>query len=74
MQTEFQLKQQIWQLPQANDDYQVSRTIAASCPSFMADDEDEQVDDVVRSCVNCAYRRWLIDAIECRYLLKCHSA
>ncbi len=68
MQTEFQFKQQIWLLSLESDDYHVSRAIAATCPSFIGDDEDEQVDDIVRSCVNCAYRRWLVNAIECRYL------
>ncbi|MCG9697949.1 hypothetical protein [Shewanella sp. Isolate11] len=68
MQTQFQLKQQRWLLTIVAEDYRASRSIAANCPHFVGDDEDEQVDDVTRSCVNCAYRRWLTDGIECTAL------
>ncbi|QYJ86057.1 hypothetical protein K0I73_18200 [Shewanella mesophila] len=68
MQTWFSFRDQRWQLPVEDDDYYLSRQAAKSCASFIADDEDEQVDDVELSCVNCANRRWLINAIECTVL------
>ncbi|USD37376.1 hypothetical protein [Ferrimonas sp. SCSIO 43195] len=42
-----------------------SRMAARECRWFIADDEDEQVDDTLRSCVNCAYRRWLQEGYHC---------
>ncbi|QYJ93665.1 hypothetical protein [Shewanella spartinae] len=68
MQQAFELRQGRWQLTLAEEDYSTSRQLAAGCDGFIADDEDEQVDDIERSCVNCARRRWLIDAIECTFL------
>lgn len=68
MQTWFSFKDQRWQLPIEDDNYNVSRVAAKSCVSFIPDDEDEQVDDVACSCVNCANRRWLVNAIECTVL------
>ncbi|BDY06841.1 hypothetical protein [Ferrimonas sp. YFM] len=42
-----------------------SRFRAQQCRRFQPDDEDEQVDDQLRSCVNCAYRRWLASGYLC---------
>lgn len=64
----FSLHQGRWQLAVEGDNYQAARHIAAQCQHFIADDEDEQVDDQLRSCVNCARRRWLVGAIECTAL------
>ncbi|WP_037470473.1 hypothetical protein [Shewanella waksmanii] len=50
------------------NDLSASRDIAACCHYFDADDEDEQVDDVAISCVNCAFRRWLAQGVECMKL------
>ncbi|SDI36364.1 hypothetical protein SAMN04488540_101199 [Ferrimonas sediminum] len=47
-----------------------SRMTARECRWFIADDEDEQVDDTLRSCVNCAYRRWLQQGYRCVHPLK----
>ncbi|WP_394202725.1 hypothetical protein [Shewanella waksmanii] len=48
-----------------DSDLQASQHMAQQCQNFMEDDEDEQVDDQVTSCVNCAFRRWLATGIEC---------
>jgi hypothetical protein len=42
-----------------------ARTQALQCRYFAEDDEDEQVDDVPRSCYNCAYRRWTSTSFQC---------
>lgn len=47
-----------------------ARTAALECSSFCEDDEDEQVDDNLISCFNCAYRRWLRESFECIALFK----
>ena len=49
------------------DNYPQSRIAANICSFFVEDDEDEQIDNVVRSCYNCAYRRWLINSFECKH-------
>ncbi|GAA4899364.1 hypothetical protein [Ferrimonas pelagia] len=42
------------------------RQQADRCSFFVADDEDEQMDDdCVRSCYNCGLRRWLPAGFEC---------
>ncbi|KIO37774.1 MULTISPECIES: hypothetical protein [unclassified Shewanella] len=68
MQQAFEQTDGRWQLTLDGEEYGASRQLAAQCGGFIADDEDEQVDDIERSCVNCARRRWLIDAIECTFL------
>jgi len=57
-----------WRFRFSTENVIQSREAALSCPVFMADDEDEMVDDVLLSCVNCMRRRWLIDGFECRGL------
>lgn len=37
---------------------------AKECQGFIADDEDEIIDDT-ESCQNCAYRRWSEETIYC---------
>jgi len=39
--------------------------IAAKCPAYSMDDEDEVFSESVRTCFNCRYRRWLADGFEC---------
>lgn len=38
---------------------------AQACGRFVADDEDEWVDDNPVSCLNCQYRRWLPGGFSC---------
>lgn len=45
--------------------YEESQTIAKTCLFFKIDDEDEQVDSVLKSCYNCRYRRWTEKSFEC---------
>ncbi|MCL1043377.1 MULTISPECIES: hypothetical protein [Shewanella] len=68
MQRVFVLSQGRWLLAIEGEDYRLARQQANQCDGFIDDDEDEQVDDIERSCVNCARRRWLVDAIECTFL------
>ncbi|AZQ12864.1 hypothetical protein [Shewanella khirikhana] len=42
-----------------------ARQAASACDGFLADDEDEQQDDVLTSCLNCARRRWSVGSFEC---------
>ncbi|WP_020676742.1 hypothetical protein [Geopsychrobacter electrodiphilus] len=39
---------------------------ARTCPSFRADDEDEQCAEEELSCYNCRYRRWTADSFTCQ--------
>jgi hypothetical protein len=48
-----------------NSDYASSREAANNCNYFKADDEDEQVDSVLKSCYNCIYRRWKSTSFQC---------
>ncbi|QIZ75428.1 hypothetical protein [Ferrimonas lipolytica] len=54
-----------WLFSGNRDDLQLSRMVAKACESFAEDDEDEQIDDITRSCFNCAYRRWSVDSFHC---------
>lgn len=45
--------------------YLLARQAAQACAQFALDDEDEQIDDVPRSCYNCQYRRWAAESFEC---------
>lgn len=47
------------------DDYDISRRVAEKCLLFKEDDEDEQVDSIIRSCYNCRYRRWTSSSFVC---------
>ncbi|WP_394229772.1 hypothetical protein [Shewanella colwelliana] len=65
MRSIFRLVADVWQLNIIDDDYWQARLVASRCIQFCADDEDEQVDDTLRSCVNCTRRRWLVNGITC---------
>ncbi|KFZ37590.1 hypothetical protein HR45_09195 [Shewanella mangrovi] len=54
-----------WLFNGGRNDQQKVRLQAENCPRFQEDDEDEQVDDVVRSCYNCAFRRWSPHSFAC---------
>lgn len=47
------------------ESYEDARTFAKTCLFFKSDDEDEQVDSVLKSCYNCRYRRWTQKSFEC---------
>jgi hypothetical protein len=47
-------------------DWQGAARLAAACPSFRADVEEEQTADEARSCYNCRYRRWTRASFTCR--------
>ncbi|TKB56119.1 hypothetical protein [Ferrimonas aestuarii] len=44
-----------------------ARAQGKMCTLYMDDDEDEQVDEAPRSCLNCGYRRWLATGFRCVY-------
>lgn len=47
-------------------DYKKSAAAAENCSVFEHDnDEEEEVADTEKSCYNCLYRRWTIDAFIC---------
>ncbi|QSX33811.1 hypothetical protein JYB87_00725 [Shewanella avicenniae] len=54
-----------WVFNGGREDLDTAREQAAICPRFQEDDEDEQVDDVRKSCYNCAFRRWSPDSFSC---------
>lgn len=54
-----------WIFRFSSDNVVQSRLAASHCHYFMADDEDEMLDDKLLSCVNCMRRRWLVDGFEC---------
>ncbi|GIU53616.1 MULTISPECIES: hypothetical protein [Shewanella] len=62
----FYLKEGHWVFRFTNDDIDKAQQAAFSCKQFMEDDEDEMIDDELRSCFNCMKRRWLIESFECR--------
>ena len=39
--------------------------VAAACPCFAEDTEDEQIADDPRSCYNCRFRRWTSASFIC---------
>lgn len=47
------------------EDFAAVARIAASCPGFSIDDEDECVADEPRSCYNCCARRWTAASFVC---------
>ena len=48
------------------DDFSNAARMAAGCPTFTPDVEEEWVADASRSCFNCRYRRWTADSFVCR--------
>jgi hypothetical protein len=47
------------------EEWQGAARIAATCPAFHPDVEEEQVADEARSCYNCRYRRWSGTSFTC---------
>ncbi len=45
--------------------WRAAARIAAGCPHFRPDDEDEMTADEEVSCYNCLYRRWTMDSFLC---------
>jgi hypothetical protein len=39
--------------------------IAAKCPAYSVDEDDEDYCEGERTCFNCRYRRWLADGFQC---------
>jgi len=54
-----------WVFVSGNNVAAEARAQALQCCYFVEDDEDEQVDDVLRSCYNCGYRRWTSSSFQC---------
>ncbi|MGL5358695.1 MAG: hypothetical protein ACRDBI_03115 [Shewanella sp.] len=54
-----------WLFREGLGHYGAARAAAKACNRFIPDDEDEQIDDVLRSCYNCQYRRWMAQGVEC---------
>ncbi|MCX5806015.1 MAG: hypothetical protein NT010_08110 [Proteobacteria bacterium] len=48
-----------------DEDILAASEIAAKCPAYSIDDDDEDYCDGARTCFNCRYRRWLADGFEC---------
>ena len=46
-------------------DLSAAAGIAAACPSYLIDEDDEDYLDGARSCFNCRYRRWTADGFSC---------
>jgi hypothetical protein len=47
------------------EDFLAASEIAAKCPAYSIDDEDEVCCEDATTCFNCRYRRWLADGFEC---------
>jgi hypothetical protein len=48
------------------NDWAGAAKIAATCPEFRSDVEEEIVADEPLSCYNCRYRRWSAESFTCR--------
>ena len=50
----------------AEADVAAASTVAAACPSFSADEEDEcYIEGDAPNCFNCRGRRWVPDGFTC---------
>lgn len=47
------------------DAFAAAAQIAARCPQFRPDSEEEWTAEEERSCYNCRYRRWTADSFQC---------
>jgi hypothetical protein len=47
------------------EDCLAASKIAARCPGYAIDEDDEDYCDGARTCFNCRYRRWLADGFQC---------
>ncbi|MCH1929863.1 hypothetical protein L9G16_06685 [Shewanella sp. A25] len=63
--SQFTLVDDRWIFIAGLEQYELSREVAKGCEFFAPDDEDEQIDDELRSCYNCQYRRWMMASFEC---------
>lgn len=54
-----------WEYTGGKCDWQIAAGIAAGCPGFLDDDEDEMAAEEPVSCYNCRYRRWTADSFSC---------
>ncbi len=63
----FVLQDERWVFRYPATDLAASRKAAQTCNGFVADDEDEWLDDTELSCVNCARRRWLSEGFACLF-------
>ncbi|MGL4615036.1 MAG: hypothetical protein ACRCVV_14305 [Shewanella sp.] len=54
-----------WLFREGRGHYCAARAVAKACDRFIPDDEDEHIDDELRSCYNCQYRRWTVAGFEC---------
>ncbi|MDF0534625.1 hypothetical protein PY479_10110 [Shewanella sp. A32] len=61
----FELQEDRWVFRAGRENVTAARAQAANCQAFAEDDEDEQIDDVVRSCHNCVFRRWTPSSFQC---------
>ena len=68
----FYLSEGRWIFRFTNEDSEKAQLAASHCMSFMEEDEDEMIDDELRSCFNCMKRRWLIEGFECRGISNCN--
>jgi hypothetical protein len=48
------------------EEWHVAARLAATCPAFHPDVEEEQIADEAQSCYNCRYRRWTRASFTCR--------
>lgn len=62
----------MWKIQKGNriflggqEDYNQVITIARGCPNFVADYEEEWMDEEEVSCYNCRYRRWTAESFMC---------
>ncbi|WP_237524102.1 hypothetical protein [Shewanella sp. KX20019] len=62
----------VWRFRFDAEAYLASHEAAEQCSFFLEDDEDEQIDDHLRSCYNCLYRRWRPKGFDC--YRKCYIA
>jgi len=54
-----------WEFAGGKEDWQGAARVAALCPTFRADVEEEQIADEALSCYNCRYRRWSTVSFTC---------
>jgi len=54
-----------YEFRQGKDAEKEAAQVAAQCPHFQPDEEEEQVADENCSCYNCRYRRWTQESFLC---------
>lgn len=48
------------------EDEELTAKAAEECGMFAQDAEDELVSDRLITCLNCRYRRWIVDGFSCQ--------